>query len=177
MSPVGTGCSPYEAALGYAFEILPPEIRRAHLAPLVAEGTFDVDHGSHWITPTLVKLLKLPNAGRAQRVQLEVTARDEELLWARRIGDVSLRTRQRALGSQIVEQAGLGSIVFDLAASDGALSYRQRDLRLAGLRIPRAVAPIVTARVLAAPVGWHVDVVIEWRGHFICRYAGLMAAA
>ena len=170
------GSSPYEAALGRVFETLPPEIRRAHLAPLVATGTFDVDHGSHWITPTLVKLLKLPNAGGAQRVRLDVTARGKELFWTRRIGAVSLRTRQRAMGSRIVEQLGLGTIVFDIAASDGALSYRQCDLRLAGLRIPRSVAPRVTARVLAAPGGWHVDVVIEWRGHFICRYGGLMAA-
>lgn len=177
MTPVGTGSSPYEAALGGAFEILPPEIRRAHLAPLVAEGTFDVDHGSHWITPTLVKLWKLPNAGRAQRVQLEVTARGEELLWARRIGSVSLRTRQRAMGSRIVERAGLGSIVFDIDAADGALSYRQCALRLAGLPIPRSVAPFVTACITPAPGGWHVDVLIAWRGHFICRYAGLMAAA
>ena len=176
MSPVGTGCSPYEAALGGAFEALPLEIRRAHLAPLVAQGTFDVDHGSHWITPTLVKLLKLPNAGRAQAVRLEVTMLGEELGWARRIGNVSLRTRQRAVGSQIVERSGLGTILFDLTARDGALVYRQSDLRIAGLPIPRVSAPMVRARVSAAPGGWYVDVVIEWRGHFICRYAGLMAA-
>lgn len=177
MTRAGRGGSPYETALGGAFETLPPEIRRAHLAPLVAQGTFDVDHGSHWITPTLVKLLKLPNAGRAQRVQLEVAARDEELLWARRIGAISLCTRQRAVGSQILERSGLGTILFDLTARDGALVYRQSDLRIAGVPVPRAIAPTVRARVSAAPGGWHVDVVIEWRGHFICRYAGLMAAA
>ena len=175
--PAGSISSPYEAALGATFEALPMEVRRAHLAPLVAAGTFDVEHGSHWFAPMLVRLLKLPGAGRARRVQLEVTAHRQELFWARRIGDVFLRTRQRAVGSKIAERSGLGTIVFDLTAQDGALVYQQSEFRVAGVPIPQLVAPVVRARVTAASGGWHVEVHVAWRGHLICRYAGLMAAA
>ena len=177
MTLVGTVRSPYEAALGGAFETLPSEVRRAHVAPLVAVGTFDVDHGSHWITPALVKLLNLPEAGRGQMVRLEVAAHGDELLWARRIGAVSLLTRQRAAGRRIVERVGLGTIVFDVAARDGALVYQQCCLRVAGLPIPRFVAPLVNARVSAAARGWHVEVRVTWRTHLVCRYAGKMAVA
>ena len=177
MTLVGTVRSPYEAALGGAFETLPSEVQRAHVAPLVAVGTLDVDHGTHWMTPTLVKLFKLPNAGEAQRVQLEVTARGKELFWARRIGAVSLRTRQRAAGPRIVERAGLGTIAFDVAVRDGALVYQQCGLRLAGLPIPRFVAPFVSARVSAVSGGWQIEVRVTWRAHLVCRYAGRMSVA
>jgi hypothetical protein len=44
----GSTCSmsPYHAILGEAFDTLHPNVRRAHEAPLTAEGTFDVVHGS-----------------------------------------------------------------------------------------------------------------------------------
>ena len=83
---VGTAGSPYYAALDRAFEGLDPEVRRAHIAPLVAVGSVDVEHGSHWLARRLVTALKLPSAGPAQPVRLEVTAEGDELLWSRRIG-------------------------------------------------------------------------------------------
>ena len=52
--------SPYQALLGDAFNTLHPNVRRAHEAPLSAEGTFDVVHGTHRVTRILVALMKLP---------------------------------------------------------------------------------------------------------------------
>lgn len=167
----------YETALREAFVALAPEVQRAHLAPLVATGTIDVEHGSYPITKPLVKLMKLPRAGRAQAVRLEVTADGEDLIWMRRIGDVSLNTRQSAAGSCIVERSGPGRIVFRLRVEDGNLLYRQTALTVAGIRVPRAIAPQVEARVSAAPGGWQVDVHVTWRTHLVCRYAGRMAVA
>ena len=178
--------SPYRAALGNAFETLAPEVQRAHLAPLAAAGIFDVEHGSSWFAPLLARLLKLPAAGRAQPVSLEVRAEGDQLLWTRHIGEVRLSTRQHAAGTHIVERAGLGAIVFALAAENGALVYTQVSFSVATLRLPRVVAPRVSARVSAASTfalrptadrrdGWHVEVHVAWRGHFVCRYSGPMA--
>src|SRR5690349_6289537 len=89
--------SPYEAALHDAFFSLHPQVQRAHLAPLSARGSLQVEHGPHWWTKPLIKLLKLPAAGVSEPVRLEVTAERDELVWARRIGAVDLRTRQRAV--------------------------------------------------------------------------------
>jgi hypothetical protein len=54
--------SPYDEILGEAFDTLHPNVRRAHEAPLSAEGTFDVVHGIHRVTRILVALMKLRHA-------------------------------------------------------------------------------------------------------------------
>ena len=171
-------CSPYETALQDGFSRLAPEVRRAHLAPLIATGTLDVEHGSHWLVPMLIRLLKLPAAGSGLPTRLEVTTRGDELLWSRRIGDVVLRTRQAGAASRIVERHRAGSIAFHLSVEDGSLLYRQVSLSVVGVRIPAPIAPNVTARVSAAGTDrWNVAVVVLWRGHLVCRYGGQMTCA
>ena len=175
--PAAADYSPYEAILGEAFASLHPHVRRAHLAPLHAKGTLDVEHGPGWMSRTLIRLLKLPAAGVRQPVELDVAARGSELVWSRRIGRIVLRTRQRASGSRLVERSGLGRVFFDLSVDDGALLYRQASLRVAGLPLPRSLSPRVTAIVSAAMEGWHVSVTVRWRGRIVCRYAGAVRAS
>ena len=178
--------SPYRAALGNAFDTLAPQVQRAHLPPLAATGTFDVEHGSTWFAPLLARLLKLPAAGGAQPVSLDVRAEGDHLHWNRHIGAVRLSTRQHAAGALIVERAGIGTIVFALAVENGALVYRQVSFSVAKVPLPRVVAPQVRARVSAASTsalrptadrrdGWHVEVHVTWGARLVCRYAGAMA--
>ena len=169
--------SPTETALEGAFLALHSNVRRAHVAPLTAAGTMDVAHGSHWIAPVLIKLMNLPPAGAAQPVRLVVTSDGNELEWRRQFGSALLRTRQRATGTTIVERNGLGRIVFSVRAVDGALVYHQLSMSVAGIPVPACVAPRVESRVSSTAGGWHVDVRVTWRAHFVCRYAGCMAAA
>jgi hypothetical protein len=169
--------SPYEAVLGDAFARLDPHVQRAHRAPLIATGSLDVEHGSHPLTPLLVRLLKLPARGYAQRVRLEV---GEEaggaIVWRRQVGRSVLRTIQHAHQGRIVERSGLGRIGFDLHVRDGSLEYQQVMMTLARVPVPACIRPHVCARVSAAPQGWHVTVVVTWRSSFVCRYAGVMHA-
>ena len=169
--------SPYEAVLGRAFATLDPRVQRAHLPPLVARGSLDVEHGSHPLTPLLVRLLKLPACGDAQPVRLEVVGEGAGVAWMRRIGATVLRTVQHARGNRIVERSGLGRVEFELHAVDGALEYRQVTMRIAGVPIPAFVRPQARACVSAAPGGWHVEVVVGWRRHILCRYHGVMNVA
>src|SRR3954469_12831720 len=102
-------CSPYEAVLGPTFALLHVHVRRAHLPPLRAEGSMDVEHGPGWLTPSIVWLMKLPAAGPCQQVRLDVATDGTELVWTRRIGrsvlqNVNARTVRgswsgRALGA------------------------------------------------------------------------------
>lgn len=168
--------SPYEAILGDAFTTLHPRVQRAHLAPLVANGTLDVEHGSHPLTPLLIKILRLPAAGHAL-ARLEVASSGEGLTWMRQIGSTVLRTVQHASHDRIVERNGLGRVEFELHAEHGSLEYRQVTMSVAGVQVPAFVRPRVRAGVSAAPEGWHVEVVVTWRNHLVCRYAGDMRGA
>ena len=174
--PKSVGTSPYEVVLGGAFASLHAHVRRAHLPPLRAEGTMDVEHGRGWLARQMIWLMNLPAAGARQPVWLDVTGDGSELLWTRRIGRSTLRTRQRASGSRLVERSGLGCVSFHLAVDDGALLYRQSSFHVAGLLLPWPLRPRVSAVVSATSEGWHVAVTVEWRGRVICRYAGAIRA-
>ena len=178
--PAATNWSPYEALLGAAFATLHPHVRRAHLAPLRAEGTIDVEHGPGWLARPIIWLMKLPAAGPRQPVRLDVAADGSELVWTRRIGESVLRTRQYAIGasgSRLVERSGLGRVSFDLAVDDGALLYRQSSFHVAGVPVPSSLSPRVGAVVSATADGWRVVVTVEWRGRIVCRYAGTIRAS
>jgi hypothetical protein len=173
--------TPYESILGEAFNRLHSNVRTAHVAPLTADGVFDVVHGTHWATHVLVALMKLPAAGIRVPVALSVdvvpartSSRPLILRWKRRIGGTSLSTRQRAHRGFLIEEHGLGRIVFSLRAVNGCLLYEHASLRLLFLRLPHVLCPRVRACVSPEPQGWPVDVTVEWRGHLICRYRGTM---
>ncbi len=165
--------SPYQILLGAAFAALHPDVQRAHLAPLAAEGTLDVEHGAGW-SGLLIHVMNLPGAGRGQRVRLDVTPIGAEVEWTRRIGPSVLRTRQRAIGSLLVEHYGGVRIAFALDVENGALVYRQIWMRAAGVAIPSSVSPRVSARVSPEAGGWRVEVTVTWRGRLVCRYAGAL---
>src|SRR5262245_3091412 len=169
-------CSPYQAVLGPTFASLHAHVRRAHLSPLRAEGTMDVEHGPGWLTPPMIWLMKLPAAGSRQLVRLNVDQDGPELVWTRRIGRSVLQTRQRAERSRLVERSGLGCVSFDLTVEGGALVYRQSSIHVAGLCVPASLGPLVGAVVAPTREGWSVVVTVTWRGRMVCRYAGTMRA-
>ena len=151
-------------------------VRCAHLPPLHAEGTIDVEHGPGWLPPPMIWLMQLPAAGLRQPVRLDVTEDGSELIWTRRIGGSILRTRQRAIGSRLVERSGFGQVSFDLAAENGALSYSRSSIQIAGLPVPSSLSPRVEAVVSATTEGWRVSVTVTWRGRIVCRCAGTIQA-
>ena len=178
LPPAGTRSgSPYEAVLGEAFASLHAHVRRAHLPPLRAEGTIDVEHGPGWLVRPMIWLMKLPAAGPRQPVRLEVAGDGTELVWTRRIGRSLLRTRQRVSGSRLVERSGLGRVSFNLAVEDGALLYRHSSIHVAGLPVPSSLSPRVGAVVSGTAEGWRVEVTVTWRARIVCRYAGTMRAS
>ena len=132
----------------------------------------DVEHGQGWLTRQVIWLMQLPGAGSGQPVWLDVVQDGSELVWTRRIGTSTFRTRQRAAGSRLEERTGVGRISFDLVVRDGALLYKQSSIRVAGLPLPSSLSPRVGAVVSAMAQGWSVAVTVKWRQQVICRYAG-----
>ena len=170
--PTARNGSPYQAVLGAAFASLHPHVRAAHLPPLRAEGSVDVEHGAGWLARPVIWLMRLPAAGPRQQVLLDVAEEGSDLVWTRRIGGAVLRTRQRANGSRLEERSGLGRISFDLAVENAALRYRQSSIHVAGLPVPSWLSPRVGATVSATADGWSVVVSVTWLGRILCRYAG-----
>jgi hypothetical protein len=168
---------PYASLLGAAYGSLDPMVRRAHEAPLSARGTLRVEHGDRWWTPLMVRVLRLPGAGPAQPVRLQVAASGRHLAWLRQIGSSPLHTIQFADGSRLVERSGPGRVSFELSIRDRALVYRQSGLHVFGIRVPTVLAPCVVACVSPAEDGWRVSVEVTWRGGLVCRYAGIMRPA
>jgi hypothetical protein len=173
--------TPYQALLGDAFNTLHPNVRRAHEAPLNAHGAFDVVHGTHRLTRMMVALMKLPAAGSRIPVVLSVVIGPARMnsgpltmRWERRIGRTRLSTCQHAHRGFLIEENGLGRVVFSLRAANGCLLYEHAWLGFLFLRVPPVLSPRVRARVSPDARGWHVEVIVEWRGHLICRYSGTM---
>jgi hypothetical protein len=170
--------------LGDVYDTLHPSVRAAHEAPLVAEGVFDVVHGSHLLVPVLVWIMKLPARGTSVPVHLQVVyesatrgVRSPDMRWTRRIGRSRLETRQYAEDDSLVEKSGAGCVVFVLHAADGSLNYERLSTRFMGLRVPSPFSPRIHACVSPDPAGWHVDVTVHWRNHLVCRYWGRMRSA
>ena len=168
--------NPYASILGEAYASLDPAVRRAHEAPLSARGTLTVEHGHRWWTPILIRMMRLPAPGVAQPVRLQVTAAGPALTWTRRIGVSPLHTTQYAEQGRLIECSGIGRISFDLSVHHGSLVYRRHAVHVAGLRLPGPVSPHVEASVNGAQGGWSVRVEVTWRGHLVCRYAGIISA-
>jgi hypothetical protein len=167
---------PYATILGDAYGSLHSIVRQAHEAPLMARGTLVVEHGPRWWTPLLVRAMRLPGAGPAQPVRLELAAAGEALTWSRQIGSSPLQTIQSAESGRLIERSGIGRVTFALSVHEGSLVYRQQAFHVGGIRVPDPVSPRVHASVGAAKGGWRVWVEVSWRGHLVCRYAGIISA-
>jgi len=170
----------YRTVLGAAFDALHPHVQEAHTAPLHATGTMDVVHGAHRFTRVLAAVFRLPAAGRAQAVTLDVTEEAPttsrfEMRWNRVIGNWTLRSRQTADRGLLIEQHWPARIAFALREDGGSLVYEQRSIRVMRGPLWSGAAPQVRAEASPAAIGWHVVVEVSWRGHLICRYAGEMA--
>jgi hypothetical protein len=127
-------------------------------------------------------MMNLPAAGDSRAVSLRVTIDDSPIArsgatmtWMRQIGGTRLDTCQFARHGHLVEEAGPGSVEFRLHVDeDGSLVYESARCRFLRIPVPRVFAPQVRASVGPTSAGWRVDVVVEWRGHLICSYGGLM---
>ncbi|MGH9854520.1 MAG: DUF4166 domain-containing protein, partial [Blastocatellia bacterium] len=115
-----------------------------------AVGVFQVRHGSNRLARTLARLARLPAAGEAVDVRLQVTAREEDEEWRRTFAGrplVSVQSNQS--DGLLVERMGVVEMRFRLEVAGGALNYQTVSvaLRFGSLRVPLPhwLSPCVTA--------------------------------
>jgi hypothetical protein len=150
----------YRRVLGDQFDKLPPVLKRFHGSPEGgrAHGNFRVTRGPGWLRNALANLLGFPRAGAAVPVRLEVAPEGTSERWYRHFPDRKLSSLQWANGPWLEESFGMGAYRWELLIEGKRLTHEFRQARVAGIPVPRALAPFVNGWVDADDSGWTVVV-------------------
>jgi hypothetical protein len=150
----------YRRILGPQFDELPGVLQRFHDAPGggSARGQLTVERGRGRLANVVASLLGMPKAGRDIPVQLTVQVHGDRERWVRHFGDHRLESIAWERGGLLMEGLGLSSFSSRLVVEGARLRYDFRRAFLAGVPLPRRLAPFVRSWVEAGERGWHVVV-------------------
>lgn len=149
----------YGALLGDRTGELAPQITALHASHgcTRASGVLSVTRGGHPLARLLAVLLRLPPAGEAVPIGLEIARHGTQERWWRRFGDARVLTScQMASGcGALLERYGLLELRFDVAVAHRALELHSTGARVAvrglGVALPGWLLPQV--RAVVAPSG------------------------
>jgi hypothetical protein len=174
----------YQKLLDASWPDLDVALRRLHdsVEPVRAVGGFRVRRGGNGLARTMAQLARLPAAGEAVDVRLQVTAQEEGEEWRRTFAGRPLVSMQYDRGAGLlVERFGIVEMLLRLEVVGGALSYQTTGvaLRFGPLRIPLPcrLSPYVVAWEKAVgdtnQVHVSVDVTLPLLGRLIA-YDGIL---
>src|SRR5262245_32929524 len=143
----------YQKLLDASWPDLDVVLRRLHNSgeTVRAVGVFRVSRGNNRLARTLARLARLPAAGEAVYVRLQVTAQEECDEWRRTFAGRPLVSIQSARGpGLLVERLGIVEMLLRLKVVGGALSYQtvSAALRIGFLRVQLQY--------------WHSPFVLAW---------------
>lgn len=149
----------YAQLLGDRIAELAPQVAALHACHgcTRATGVLSVSRGAHPLARLLAVVLRLPRAGEAVPVGLEISRHGAQERWWRRFGDAPLLASRQLASDRgaLLERYGLLELRFDLRVADGALELRSTGARVAvrgiGVALPGWCSPRVQAVV--APFG------------------------
>ncbi len=155
----------YPVLLGAAWARLPLVVRRLH-QNVGARGRVTIEPGRHWPARVLARILGFPPPGTDVPTRLDVGRRDGEQVWSRRFGEHTMVSRQRPGPSNLLaERFGAVECCFRLVPTARGIDYDLvgTALVLGGrrLRLPRTLAPHVSARTWAENDAMGLDVSIN----------------
>jgi hypothetical protein len=168
----------YRELLGEAFESLHPHVRRAHEAPLDAEGIAGVRSANNWVGALIARAMTFPRPGQGVCVELRVRETADGTSWERRFGGDSVRTVQRLNDGHMVEHRGFGQLWFAVTIVEGEVHYETVRASLFGLVLPRSLTPRATGRVIATEDGWQTQIEVSAPlVGLLCAYSVKMQAS
>jgi hypothetical protein len=142
----------YQKLLGASWPDLDVVLRRLHDSgeTVRAVGVFRVRRGNNRLARTMARLARLPAAGEAVDVRLQVTAQEEGEEWRRTFAGRPMVSMQYDRGDgPLVERLGIMEMRFRLEVVGGALSYKTVSaavrLGFLGVPLPYWLSPYVTA--------------------------------
>jgi hypothetical protein len=150
----------YRRVLGPQFDLMPEVLRRFHdtKGGGRARGTLRVERGTGWLERALASLLRLPQAGTEVPVRLMVVAEGDKERWIRQFPGREVVSVQWEHGGKLMESFGPISFACALVTSGSCLRYDFQRAWLAGVPLPRRLAPFVEGSVQAGESGWRVVV-------------------
>jgi hypothetical protein len=140
----------FRRVLGAAFDSLPEPIRRMHEIGDALRSTGEVVAVAPPSTAArlLARLLGLPDRAHAGPIEVVMERVDARERWTRRFCAFGMRTTLRAHPARpggILERFGMIDGEATIEASPQGLVYRVRGGRVAGLPLPRLIAPVALA--------------------------------
>lgn len=131
----------FPALLGEQWHALAAPVRRMHGDGLRvrAIGQADVTGAMHLPARLLRRLLRLPEPGLAQPLEVSIERHPGHEAWTRRFahGRMHSRLYQHPRGGQLHERLGPVTLHFELRRTDDAIDWQLRGGRLLGLPLPR----------------------------------------
>jgi hypothetical protein len=174
----------YPRLLGDSWANLGDAVRRFHDsgATVHAVGVFQVRHGGSWLARALAWFARLPAAGDAVAVRLQVTAGAGGEEWRRTFAGRPLVSGQFGRPDGLLaERVGITELRFRLAVAGESLTYQTvcAAVGVGSWRVPlpRWLGPRVQASERPSGNPGRIDVSVEvgfpWLGRLIA-YAGLL---
>ena len=116
-------------------------------------GSFEVRRGQSRWARILSALLRVPQAGSAVPVRVDIRRHGDREVWTRQLGRRVFVSRQRRLAGFVRERIGPLELQFRVAAETDGVAYAQEKAALClgplRLGLPRHLAPQVHARAVA----------------------------
>jgi len=148
---------------GLALSSLPEPIRASHAVfhTRVLQGRARVERGGGVLARLLCWIFRFPAAVDAIDVEVSKTREGDGERWQRRFGTRCFHSRLRAVDGRMRERFGPFEFELGLHIADGALQFPVRRGWLLGMRLPRWLLPVSTAREYADGGRLHFDVALD----------------
>lgn len=163
------GPSPFRYWLGQSVADLPQAIRTLHDDPLErsAAGTVTVTRGTNPIATLMCRFLGFPPNGENLPLTVEFEPRGEGEIWRRVFPASTFRSHLRpwpGRGSHVKECVGPLAYGFAFVPAADALRMEFRGWWLCGVPLPRALGPLVEARMWEEHGGYRFSVDVAGLG-------------
>ena len=165
----------YRRLLGAEFDRLGRHLRDFHDELGERRGQLQVKWGAGRLRHAVAWLLRMPPPRARSPVRLLASQRGAAEIWIRHFGSASLITRQWERRGFLMEAAGPLTFQFEVSVDGGGMRFTQQRAWFLCVPLPRALAPVVAARVDPTQRGWEVEVTISVpRLGVVASYGGEM---
>lgn len=168
----------FARALGEEFRRLPTCVRQVHASDPAVElrGIADVEGATGVFARLVARAFGFPRSATGVEARVRIERAGEGEIWTRAFGGARFRSLVKA-GDQpgtLVERFGPFAFDIALTADESGFVMEVTGWRVFGLRAPKALAPVSTARGFARADGdYGFDVAIDMAvGGRLVRYSG-----